>query len=105
MTRQPGNDRSILCRYYPTEVGVYQVYVLWSGEHVTGSPFHVYIVDTLQELHNLNLALQEEVHLPIAYDTGTINSNRVLLFNDDFWKGLELLLESFFEIISSAIFI
>jgi len=40
------------CRYYPTEIGIYQVYVLWSGEHVLGSPFRVDvdIVDTMEEL-------------------------------------------------------
>jgi Filamin/ABP280 repeat len=54
MQRQPDSDRVILCRYHPTEIGEYQVYVMWSGLHVPGSPFRVRIVDTLQQLRDMN---------------------------------------------------
>ena len=50
MTRQSQKDRTILCRYHPTEVGEYLIHIQWSGEHVPGSPFHVRIVDTKEEL-------------------------------------------------------
>ena len=50
MQRESQKDRTILCRYDPTEVGDYIVHVKWSGEHVPGSPFHVQIFDTQQEL-------------------------------------------------------
>jgi filamin len=53
MKRRPDNERAIDCRYDPTEVGQYQVIVLWSGEHVPGSPFDVIIVDTLAQLQQL----------------------------------------------------
>jgi filamin len=93
MTRQPGNDRSIQCRYYPTEVGVYQVYVLWSGEHVNGSPFRVHIVDTLEQLHHLSIQQESaniQAKLMNGYDTARLStisvadSNRALMFSDDF---------------------
>ena len=50
MQRDSSKDRTILCRYDPTEVGDYLVHVKWSGEHVPGSPFHVRIADTQDEL-------------------------------------------------------
>ena len=53
MQRQSQKDRTILCRYDPTEVGDYIIYVKWSGQHVPGSPFHVHIFDTEEELQNL----------------------------------------------------
>ena len=40
----------ILCKYDPTEPGDYRIEVKWSGEHVPGSPFVVYIFDTQEEL-------------------------------------------------------
>jgi len=50
MSRLPTNDRFMQCRNYPTKIGIYQVYVLWSGEHVLGSPFRVDIVVTMEKL-------------------------------------------------------
>ncbi len=50
MQRESHKDRTILCRYEPQEVGDYVISVKWSGEHVPGSPFHVQIFDTKQEL-------------------------------------------------------
>ena len=50
MTKDETRDRAILCRYNPTEVGQYVLYIQWSGDHVPGSPFTVTIVDTQAEL-------------------------------------------------------
>ena len=94
MSKMPTSDRSIQCRYYPTEIGVYCVYVLWSGEHVPGSPFRVHIVDTVQELRNL--AEQSEITVGpdnlCSFDTtdragwsktGPGNTLRGLIYSDD----------------------
>lgn len=37
-------------QYDPTEPGDYRVEVKWAGELVPGSPFHVMIFDTQEEL-------------------------------------------------------
>jgi filamin len=50
MQRESQKDRTILCRYDPTECGDYIIHVKWSGEHVPGSPFHIHIYDTQEEL-------------------------------------------------------
>jgi len=99
MSRLPTNDRCIQCRYYPTEIGVYQVYVLWSGEHVPGSPFRVDIVDTMEELRS---RLAEQLEITVrqnklddgysttssrssrASSTGSGNTLRGLIFADDY---------------------
>jgi len=94
MSRLPGNDRRIQCRYYPTEIGVYDVYVLWSGEHVPGSPFRVNIVDTMEQLRTLAEQLEITVG-PNNLDYGTTSSRsstssrgggtlRGLMFTDDY---------------------
>ena len=54
MERGIEQDRTIRCRYCPTECGLYTVEVQWSGAHVPGSPFHVHIVDSQAELDELN---------------------------------------------------
>lgn len=51
MQRESQKDRTILCKYDPTEPGDYRVEVKWAGEHVPGSPFMVVIFDTQQELN------------------------------------------------------
>ena len=51
MQRDSQQDRTIQCRYDPTEVGDYVVAVRWSGQHVPGSPFRVHIFDTASELN------------------------------------------------------
>lgn len=51
MQRESQKDRTILCKYDPTEPGDYRVEVKWSGEHVPGSPFLVMIFDTQEELN------------------------------------------------------
>lgn len=90
MTRQPGSDRVITCRYHPTEVGDYQVYVLWSGQHVPGSPFIVRIVDTMEQmtyLHGVELPADTgTLHLPAGTDVSGTGSLRAvgLVFTDDY---------------------
>ena len=62
MQRESQKDRTILCRYDPTEVGDYIVQVKWSGDHVPGSPFHVRIVDSHEEL--MRLTSDQHPHSP-----------------------------------------
>ena len=50
MERERQNDRTILCRYDPTEPGDYVISVRWSGRHVIGSPFQVKIFESRSEL-------------------------------------------------------
>ncbi|XP_072935942.1 filamin-A isoform X1 [Epargyreus clarus] len=50
MQRENQKDRSILCKFSPTEPGDYRVEVRWAGRHVPGSPFPVMIFDTQEEL-------------------------------------------------------
>ncbi|KAL5004306.1 hypothetical protein ScPMuIL_017762 [Solemya velum] len=50
MKREEHNDRTIVCRYDPSEPGQYIVNIRWSGHHVTGSPFNVKIFETKEEL-------------------------------------------------------
>jgi len=50
MQRESQKDRTILCKYEPTEPGDYRIEVRWSGEHVPGSPFVTMIFDTEEEL-------------------------------------------------------
>ena len=50
MQRESQKDRTILCKYEPTEPGDYRIEVKWSGEHIPGSPFMVMIFDTQEEL-------------------------------------------------------
>ena len=50
MQRENQKDRSIVCKYDPTEPGDYRIEVRWSGEHVPGSQFNVMIFDTQEEL-------------------------------------------------------
>ncbi|XP_061194597.1 filamin-C-like isoform X3 [Saccostrea echinata] len=53
MYRDSQRDRTILCRYDPTETGLYIISVRWSGVDVPGSPFQIHIVDTQQELEQI----------------------------------------------------
>ena len=53
MYRDSQRDRTILCRYDPTECGLYIISVKWSGVDVPGSPFHVHILDTQEELEQV----------------------------------------------------
>ncbi|XP_021372145.1 filamin-A-like isoform X4 [Mizuhopecten yessoensis] len=53
MYRDSQRDRTILCRYDPTETGLYILSIRWSGVDVPGSPFQINIMDTKQELDEL----------------------------------------------------
>ncbi|XP_055380209.1 filamin-A isoform X2 [Condylostylus longicornis] len=52
MQRESQKDRTILCKYDPTEPGDYRVEVKWAGDFVPGSPFPVMIFDTEEELRH-----------------------------------------------------
>ena len=72
MQRKSQKDRDILCRYDPVEPGDYIIQVKWSGDHVPGSPFHVRIAGSEDELR----VFQQQNQL----DYGR--------YNDDYnWRG------------------
>uniref|UniRef100_A0A6G1SPW0 Filamin-B n=1 Tax=Aceria tosichella TaxID=561515 RepID=A0A6G1SPW0_9ACAR len=52
-------NRTILCKYDPTEPGDYRIEIKWSGRHVPGSPFSVMIFDTQEELNRFLLSRQQ----------------------------------------------
>jgi filamin len=52
-------NRTILCKYDPTEPGDYRIEIKWSGRHVPGSPFSVMIFDTQEELNRFLLSQQQ----------------------------------------------
>ena len=66
MQRESQKDRTILCKYDPTEPGDYRMEVKWSGEHVPGSPFVVMIFDTQDEL-NRYMAVSTNFLFAILY--------------------------------------
>ena len=72
MQRDSQKDRTVLCRYDPTEVGDYVIVVKWSEQHVPGSPFHVHIFDTQEELSQCLVATQRQQRL--MQNGGTMNS-------------------------------
>ena len=45
MRRHPDNDRTVLVRYNPIDVGPYVIDIMWSGVHIPGSPFKVNIAE------------------------------------------------------------
>ena len=45
MRHHPDNDRTVLVRYNPVDTGSYVIDVLWSGVHISGSPFKVNITE------------------------------------------------------------
>jgi filamin len=57
MERDYLQDRTILCRYNPTESGDYFISIKWSGEHVYGSPFHTRIFECQEELDQFQYEL------------------------------------------------
>jgi filamin len=57
MEREYLQDRTILCRYNPTESGDYLISIKWSGEHVYGSPFHTRIFECQEELDQFQYEL------------------------------------------------
>ena len=50
MDTQKGSDRTVMCRYDPTDVGRYRISVLLADVEVPGSPFLVQIFDTKSQL-------------------------------------------------------
>lgn len=73
MQRESQKDRTILCKYDPTEPGDYRVEVKWAGDHVPGSPFMVMIFDTQQELNRF-LQVSYSLMKQIAFENEKIES-------------------------------
>lgn len=48
--RERIRNRTISCKYNPTEPGKYEIEIKWSKQHVPGSPIKVVIFDTQEEL-------------------------------------------------------
>ena len=44
-SRHPEHDRTLMVQYDPTNAGQYRIDILWSGEHIPGSPFVVNMID------------------------------------------------------------
>lgn len=65
MQRESQRDRTILCRYDPKEVGDYMLHIKWSGEHVPGSPFHVRIFDTHEEIEHFLMENSQRRNVPM----------------------------------------
>ena len=61
--RENQRDRTILCKYDPTEPGDYRIEIKWSGRHVPGSPFSVMIFDTQEELNRFLINGQPNAHI------------------------------------------
>jgi len=57
MERHHLQDRTIICRYNPTESGDYLISVKWSDEHVYGSPFYTRIFECQEELDQFKYEL------------------------------------------------
>ena len=72
--RESQRDRSILCKYDPTEPGDYRIEIKWSGEDVPGSPFCVMIFDTQEEL-NRYLQSEQRHHQQLSSNNSINSSN------------------------------
>ncbi|CAH1244913.1 FLNA [Branchiostoma lanceolatum] len=55
MTPTGPKGRTVIVRYDPTEPGEYEIDVKWSEIHVPGSPFRIILVDSEEELQDLEL--------------------------------------------------
>ncbi|KAK3096080.1 hypothetical protein FSP39_022879 [Pinctada imbricata] len=53
MHRTSQKDKLFHCRYNPVEPGMYTVNVLWSGNHVEGSPYKVNLATSRQQLDDM----------------------------------------------------
>lgn len=87
MQRGSQKDRTILCKFDPTEPGDYRVEVKWAGEHVPGSPFAVMIFDTQEELNrflqgNHSPGSHSELYGSVAYST-----SYAMLNTGASWRG------------------
>lgn len=87
MQRESQKDRTILCKFDPTEPGDYRVEIKWAGEHVPGSPFMVMIFDTQEEL---NRFLSVRLVIFQMSDTKYITEHSTSLF-----KRGEIIVNSF----------
>jgi hypothetical protein len=79
MQRESQKDRTILCKFDPTEPGDYRVEVKWAGELVPGSPFIVMIFDTQEELNRF-LQVSKQYFLFIKFEILTVVRMSVLVF-------------------------
>lgn len=78
MQRESQKDRTILCKFDPTEPGDYRVEVKWAGELVPGSPFIVMIFDTQEELNRFlqgSHSPGSELYGSVGYSTGYAHMN------------------------------
>ncbi|KAE8736626.1 hypothetical protein FOCC_FOCC017919 [Frankliniella occidentalis] len=87
MQRGSQKDRTILCKFDPTEPGDYRVEVKWAGDHVPGSPFAVMIFDTQEELNrflqgNHSPGSHSELYGSVAYST-----SYAMLNTGASWRG------------------
>lgn len=95
MQRESQKDRTILCKYDPTEPGDYRIEVKWSGEHVPGSPYSVMIFDTQDELNrfqqqSLSRRTRSPESLPVARDNDYFSSGSMRFgtsFGPMSWRG------------------
>lgn len=63
MFRDHPKDRKINVRYNPTVPGIYTAHVLWSNNHVEGSPFEIFVAANEGHLNRWNMnreAIQKE---------------------------------------------
>jgi hypothetical protein len=79
MQRESQKDRTILCKFDPTEPGDYRVEVKWAGELVPGSPFIVMIFDTQEELNRF-LQVSKQYFLFIKFEILTVVRMSMLVF-------------------------
>lgn len=79
--RENQRDRTILCKYDPTEPGDYRIEIKWSGRQVPGSPFSVMIFDTQEELNRYLLSQQQRdrMHRNEPYLSGKLSADKLAL--------------------------
>lgn len=89
MQRESQKDRTILCKYDPTEPGDYRIEVKWSGEHVPGSPFGVMIFDTKEELNRYKQGMLSPISPNSDYmGNGTYSTAYgQVTFGQPSWRG------------------
>ncbi|ESP04923.1 hypothetical protein LOTGIDRAFT_229996 [Lottia gigantea] len=59
------------CFYNPIEAGIYTVYVMWSGQHIEGSPFTVLLAADQEELERFQTS-PEAQRYPAVDDNGDV---------------------------------
>lgn len=75
--RESQRDRTILCKYDPTEPGDYRIEIKWSGQHVPGSPFHVMIFDTQEELNRFLNGVHQNTHHYIHHPSNPFHNPKL----------------------------